>query len=161
MIEDAAIAKMSIEDRAAAAANDRPAVIQKVKGYLLPEQWLLYSVFRAERNELDKDFSPPKQQLALSINNCAVKPEQTTVMIRGNPHSPGAKVEPGFPSVLGFADPTIPPPEKGARSSGRRSGASDGIDALMIARRRLAERFSRTMSAPGRPTACPVSDEQC
>jgi hypothetical protein len=42
-------------------------------------------------------------------------------MARGNAHNPGAKVAPGFPSVLGSADPTMPKPARGAKSSGRRT----------------------------------------
>ncbi len=126
-IEDLAIRRMSVEDRAAAAANDRPAVVQKIKPYMLPEQWIVYSIHRIQFRELEKPFALPKQELALSVNNCRVNPEETTVMIRGNPHSPGAKVQPGFPAVLGFPDPKIPPPNKGAKSSGRRSALADWI----------------------------------
>src|SRR5262249_8449480 len=58
--------------------------------------------------------------LALSVHNCAVSPPETNVLARGNPNSPGAKVEPGFPAVLGFPDPKIAPAAKDAKSSGRR-----------------------------------------
>ena len=62
---------------------------------------------------------PASQELALSVNNCPVQPPATTIQLRGNPNSPGAPVEPGFPAVLGFALPKIPTPAKDARSSGR------------------------------------------
>jgi hypothetical protein len=56
-----------------------------------------------------------------------VRPDATHVLTRGNPHSPAAKVEPGFPAVLGFPDPTIPEPDKSARTSGRRTVLADWL----------------------------------
>jgi hypothetical protein len=55
------------------------------------------------------------------VNNCLARPPVTNVMIRGNPHALGPKVEPGFPVVLGAPDPVIPEAPKGAKTSGRRS----------------------------------------
>jgi mono/diheme cytochrome c family protein len=69
----------------------------------------------------DERAAPGGRALALSVNHCPVNPPDAFVMARGNPRSPGVKVEPGFPSVLGFPAPSIPKPEKGARSSGRRT----------------------------------------
>jgi hypothetical protein len=48
-------------------------------------------------------------------------------MTRGNAHSPAAKVEPGFPRVLDFPDPKIPPAAARAKSSGRRKVLADWI----------------------------------
>lgn len=125
-IEDWAIRKMRAEDRQAAATNDRQAALRKIKSFLLPEQWTVYVTLRTELRILSEKVAPKQQQLALSVSNCQ-NPEQTTVMIRGNPHSPGVKVEPGFPSVLGFADPKIVPPNKGTKTSGRRTALADWI----------------------------------
>jgi mono/diheme cytochrome c family protein len=47
-------------------------------------------------------------------------PGETFVFLRGNPHNKGAKVEPGFPSVLTSATPVLPEPRPGAQTSGRR-----------------------------------------
>jgi hypothetical protein len=81
------------------------------------------------------DISPPEQKgtrpseriLALSVNHGPVHPPDGFVLMRGNPHSPGIKVEPGFPSVLGFAAPVLSKPEKGAKSSGRRTVLANWI----------------------------------
>lgn len=77
------------------------------------------------------DISPPRtwwpRQLALSVNHCLVQPPQTHVLMRGNPHAPGAAVEPAFPAVLGAPLPVIPPPGKDARSSGRRIALANWI----------------------------------
>jgi hypothetical protein len=51
------------------------------------------------------------------------------VLIRGNAHAPGAAVEPGFPTVLGFPDPSTPRPAKEAPSSGRRTVLANWIAA--------------------------------
>ena len=51
----------------------------------------------------------------------------THVLIRGNAHSPGELVEPGFASVLNFPDPTIPPAAEDATTSGRRRVLADWI----------------------------------
>ncbi|MDB5313108.1 MAG: hypothetical protein JWO38_7310 [Gemmataceae bacterium] len=54
---------------------------------------------------------------ALAVRDGA--PKQTQVLLRGNPGTPGAEVQPGFPRVLGAPPPVITPPAHG-RSSGRR-----------------------------------------
>ncbi len=126
-IEDEAIKKMPEEDRAAAAANDRPAVIaRKLPDFLTQEQEQQYKKLRRELNRLGQ-IPEMNRVLALSVNNCLIHPPQTHVMMRGNPHSPAAKVEPGFPQVLGFPDPKIPPAPNGAKTSGRRRVLADWI----------------------------------
>ena len=71
-------------------------------------------------------------------------------MIRGNAHSPGAKVEPGFPAVLGFPDPKIAKPDKDAKSSGRRlvlanwiASKDNQLTARVIANRIWQHHFGR------------------
>jgi Protein of unknown function (DUF1553)/Protein of unknown function (DUF1549)/Planctomycete cytochrome C len=126
-IEDEAIKKMPAEDRAAAAANDRPAVVdKKVPEYLTPEQDREYKRLKRELNKL-RLLPEMGRDLALSVNNCLTSPPETFVMVRGSPHNPGTKVEPGFPQVLGFADPRIAPPAKGAKTSERRKVLADWI----------------------------------
>jgi hypothetical protein len=62
----------------------------------------------------------PRLTSALSMSeNGRVAPE-TYVLVRGNAHSKGDKVRPGYPSVLGFRDPIIPSAPEGIDSSGRR-----------------------------------------
>jgi hypothetical protein len=126
-IEDAAIEKMPAEDRAAAAANDRPAVIaRKLPDFLTREQEEEYKKLKRDLDRLGR-ARDLNRELALSVNNCLTQPPQTFVMTRGNAHSPATKVEPGFPRVLDFPDPKIPPAEPGAKSSGRRTALADWI----------------------------------
>jgi hypothetical protein len=125
-IEDAAIKKMPAEDQRAAEANDRPAVVVKVIDYLSKEQ---VEDYRKLKRQLDAIRLLPdfRRDLALSVNDCLVKVPPTHVMMRGNPHAPASKVEPGFPQVLGFPDPQIQEPKPGSRSSGRRTLLADWL----------------------------------
>src|SRR5262249_14906196 len=59
--------------------------------------------------------------------NCIVRPPGTTVMIRGNPRSPGERVEPAFPAILNVPSPRISAPAKDAKSSGRRTVLANWI----------------------------------
>ena len=68
-----------------------------------------------------------KSEIALAPEKALVVTEQgpaapeTHVLIRGNPHVEGDKVEPGFPSVLTSALPALPVPPEGAKTTGRRT----------------------------------------
>ncbi len=125
-LEDIAIKRMPALDRDAAAANDRPAVIKKVAKYFEATEFEDYKRLSKERRVLEK-MPDPSLELALSVNNCLVHPPTTTVLARGNAHAAGATVAPEFPEVLGFPVPTIPPPAKNARSSGRRTVLANWI----------------------------------
>jgi hypothetical protein len=49
------------------------------------------------------------------------------VLLRGNAHVHGDRVEPAFPLVLGAPPPVIPPPPPGARTTGRRRALADWL----------------------------------
>ncbi len=125
-IEDEAIEKMPAEDQRAAEGPERPQVVRKLRRYFTAEQDEEYARLRAEREGLRR-LPQPRGVMALSVNNCLVTPPQAHVLIRGNAHAKGAKVEPGFPAVLGFADPKLPAPGPKARSSGRRTVLAEWI----------------------------------
>jgi hypothetical protein len=127
-IEDEVIKRMPAEDQRAAEANDRPAVIaRQLAKFIKPEEDREYQKLKGELADLKKKPEPPNRELALSVNNCLVRPPQTFVLTRGNAHAQGAKVEPGFPEVLGFPDPKIPDPPAGAKSSGRRTALANWL----------------------------------
>jgi hypothetical protein len=120
-IEDEAINRMPADDQRAAETSERARILRKVRRYLSAEQADEYAKLRQELDTLKRAPEPPGRTLALSVNHCPVTPPDTFVMVRGSPHNPGAKVEPGFPTVLGFVPPTLPKPAPGAKSSGRRT----------------------------------------
>jgi mono/diheme cytochrome c family protein len=127
VIEDAAIKKMPAKDQRATEGPEREKVLEaKLKDFLTVDEAQRYGQLKSEADRLKKLPEPPRE-LALSVNQCMVNPPPTHVHIRGNPHALGAKVTPGFPAVLGFADPVIPPPGPQAKSSGRRTVLANWI----------------------------------
>ncbi len=121
VIEDAAIQRMPREEQIAAAANDRPAVIQRMlKKHLTADEDQQYTTLKRDLDELNRRREPARE-LALSVNRCEVPPRPSFILIRGNAHNQGPRVEPGFPKALNFPDPPLPAIEPGAKSSGRRS----------------------------------------
>ncbi len=124
-IENEVILRMPAEDQRASEGPDRPAVIaRKLKQFLKPDEAKIYEQHRAEVMRLKKKPEPPGRELALSVNNPLTQPPATHVLVRGSVHSPAAKVEPGFPAVLGFPDPKIQPI---GRASGRRTALADWL----------------------------------
>ncbi len=72
--------------------------------------------------------SPPQGLAqALCVTEIGARPRDTHVLIRGNAHAKGKPVEPGFPHVLQVPPPVLPPPAKGAATSGRRKLLADWI----------------------------------
>jgi cytochrome c553 len=66
-------------------------------------------------------------EMALCITERGPEAPDTFVLLRGNPQTPGDKVEPAFLEVLGGTPAVIPTPPPGAKSSGRRSALADWI----------------------------------
>jgi hypothetical protein len=79
----------------------------------------------AEYQKLKKNLEKLKNQkvpaeMALCVTEPGPVVPDTFVLLRGNPNVKGDKVKPGFPFVFGVADPVIPEPKPGAKSSGQR-----------------------------------------
>ncbi len=68
-------------------------------------------------------------EMALCVTEAGPRAPDTFVLARGNAHTPGDKVEPGFLSVLGTPSPSIPTPPPGARTTGRRTALADWLTA--------------------------------
>jgi hypothetical protein len=79
------------------------------------------------RQEFERVLREEPTEKALAVSEYGPVARDTFLLIRGNAHSPGAKVEPGFLEVVSPSEPTIPPPPPGARSSGRRTVLADWI----------------------------------
>ena len=78
-----------------------------------------YRRLRGELEELKKRKVPADR--ALVVTEAGAEAPETHLMIRGNPHSPGDKVEPGFLQVLGTSKPDLPSPPPGSKTTGRRT----------------------------------------
>jgi hypothetical protein len=66
-------------------------------------------------------------EAALCVTESGSHAPDTFVLIRGNSHVKGDKVEPAFPVVLGGVKPVIPSPSSGAKTCGRRRVLADWI----------------------------------
>lgn len=58
--------------------------------------------------------------MALCVTEVGATAPDSVIFKRGNPHSPGDKVVPSFPALLGGTVATVPAPPPTAKSSGRR-----------------------------------------
>ncbi len=119
-LEETIIKRMPEEEQRASEGLDRPAVIKKLNKFWKDDEKKQYTELKKEHDQLKKK-PEPERDLALSVNHCKLNPPQTFVMVRGSPHSPGAKVSPGFPTVLTDKAPALTAPTKNSKTSGRRS----------------------------------------
>lgn len=100
-------------------ANDVPRLALKDGARLLgKERFTRYQEQRREMDAANKQKVPA--EMALCVTEAGHTPPETFVMIRGNPHVKGDKVEPAFPQVLGGIVPELPKPAPSSRTTGRR-----------------------------------------
>jgi len=130
-IEQSGIVKMSAEDQRKTEGPQRSEVLkEKLQACLGADEWRRYGELRRQMENLEKTVLPPRESV-LSVAKCLSTPPETFVLVRGNPHVQGVKVEPGFPEVLGGGLSQIVPaagaPAPGAGSSGRRRALADWI----------------------------------
>jgi mono/diheme cytochrome c family protein len=67
-----------------------------------------------------KAKKPGPAEMALCVTEAGSRAPETFVLLRGNPHVKGDKVEPAFPLIFEGPAPVIPQPPAGAKTSGRR-----------------------------------------
>ena len=127
----------------------RTLIQEKKETVLNVEELKDYDGIQAELRAL-KQQRLPKLDSALVIQENGPQAAKTHVLLRGNAHSKGDEVQPGFPAILGFEDPVIPAPSTDARSSGRRRvladwmvDASNPLTARVIANRVWQFHFGR------------------
>ena len=82
---------------------------------------------KADEGSILTPIPNAKDAWALSVKESGPQAPETFVLIRGNAHSKGKRVEPGFPTVLGAPDPVITRPATNPNSSGRRLALADWI----------------------------------
>jgi cytochrome c553 len=83
--------------------------------------------YRKLRRELDSIKADPPIDKALCVTEAGSTPPATFVLLRGNPHVNGERVEPRFPEVLGGESARVPQPPFDAKSTGRRTVLADWI----------------------------------
>jgi len=89
-----------------------------------------YRRYAEQRRELDALLrSKVAGEMALCVSESGNRAPDTFVLIRGNPHVKGDKVEPAFPVILGGGTPVIPTPPAKAKTTGRRLALASWIAA--------------------------------
>ena len=128
-IEQRGIVKMSAEDQRATEGGGRGKVLkEKLKDNLSADDWKLLNQKKdAVRENRQKFKNLPERESLLGLARCESKPGETFVLQRGNPGSPGAAVEPDFPSLFGAKKPVFPAVADGAKSAGRRQVFADWL----------------------------------
>jgi cytochrome c553 len=81
------LAKLLVSEGAKVLGAEKVAEYQKLKKQLIG---------------LQKPTMQPRSEMALCVTESGTRAPETFVMVRGNPHVLGDKVEPGFPSVFGL-----------------------------------------------------------
>ncbi len=128
-IEEAAIKKMPGVDQRRSETRERGKLLkEKLAEYLEPEQDQIYQGLKDQLNQLEVERKKlPPRKAALSVRRSRKEPRETFVLLRGNPHVRGDKVEPGFPELFGETAVTIPVPGKDQLTSGRRRVLAEWI----------------------------------
>jgi cytochrome c553 len=96
----------------------------------------------ARYQELKRDLDrlrewKPAVDMALCVTERGRQAPDTFVLLRGNPHVPGPKVEPAFPMIFNPPGAVIPEPAATSKTSGRRLALANWIaapDNLLTAR---------------------------
>jgi mono/diheme cytochrome c family protein len=136
-------------DQGPFAQEDLPRLIQSDGARVLGrERFEHYQELLREQRMLKTRKVPAA--MALCVTEMGRNAPETFILLRGNPHVPGDKVEPGFPQVLGGATPVIPTPAPEAPSSGRRlvlanwiASPDNPLTARVMANRLWQYHFSR------------------
>ncbi len=89
------------------------------------EQVKRYRELRRELDDLKKALPPAER--VLTVSEPGARAPDTHLMLRGNPRSPGDKVEPAFLQVVATSAPILPSPAPGATTTGRRTVLADWI----------------------------------
>jgi mono/diheme cytochrome c family protein len=90
---------------------------------LTKEQREQYAALTKEEDQLRKAPPPSKGMPVLAVSE---RPQPAMyVMIRGSVHAKGDEVKPGFPAVLGFADPVLPTRRTSRDTGGKRRALAE------------------------------------
>ncbi len=95
------------------------------KDYLNTRQIKRIKELEKQIQEVRKRKAPMKQ--AAAVSELGPKAPDTFLMVRGNPHTPGDKVEPGFPGLLNPPEVVIPKGDPAANTTYRRTALANWI----------------------------------
>lgn len=102
-----------------------PSLIGKELTLLLgPAKAAQYAQLVKEKVDLAAEVPTEK---VLCVTEAGPKAPDTFLLLRGNPTTPGDKVEPGFPVCIGGGPAVIPDPPAGATTTGRRTALANWI----------------------------------
>lgn len=108
---------------------NRAGILENHLGEKLTENDLaLYRDLMRRRAEIQRN-TPPALAKALCVTEQGREAPETFLLVRGNAHSPGDRVSPGFPAVLSPPEPVIVPPASHINSTGRRTALARWITA--------------------------------
>ena len=82
--------------------------------------WIPANLGTTDVASLPVDWGPANLIEVLRVKEIGPEAPPTHVLIRGNPHAPAQRVEPGFPLILGNADPGLAARPADAPTTGRR-----------------------------------------
>ncbi len=82
--------------------------------------WIPANLGDAGVSSLPADWGPANLIQVLRVKEIGPEAPPTHVLIRGNPHAPAERVEPGFPLILGDGDPGLEPAAADSPTTGRR-----------------------------------------
>ena len=92
-----------------------------------PEKAAQYAQLVKEKAELAKQEAPTEK--VLCVTEAGARAPDTFVLERGDPTTPGEKVEPGFPAAAGGGPAVIPPRPADATTTGRRTALANWLTA--------------------------------
>ncbi len=111
-IEEVGVKRMSAGEQEIARTPDRAELLQdKLEQHLNVSEWTQYQETKKRLVAAEDEIKKlPQLESALALAKCDPRPEPTHILTRGNPHVPGAVVEPHFPAIFGDPPPVIPAP---------------------------------------------------
>ena len=99
---------------------NRVPIVEKRLGSILDEKQVTQYKRQFTRLQQLKSNKPKGLASALCVKEDVRNPKPTYLLLRGNPHSEGEEVTPGFPSVLSPPEAVIASIPEDAKTSGRR-----------------------------------------
>lgn len=101
-------------------------ILENWKTVLTDEERVLWKTLQ-DRREKVQQTAPAALPKALAVQENGSTAPDTYVLARGNAHSLGEQVVPGFPAVLKVPDPVIPAVDADAATCGRRTVLANWI----------------------------------